>query len=215
MDVFAAGQHAGVADRVAAGARQHVFAIEGLEQALHFHVGADLLEAEAQVAKQFVEFGLIHPAKAGTAAGAQPGSGQLETEALQQGKQPGEVLAQGHPAIGAGDGLHHRSHRSTAHLGDDAVELHIGEHAGVIALVDVADRAAPALGKQGRQGTQAIFVSLQGGDIDQGCDRLLGSWWLADRVQAAGQQAAFDLHQLAVHRTHHGIPGVQVQLGGI
>ena len=52
-----------------------------------------------------------------------------------------------HPAIGAGDGLHHRSHRRTAHLGDDAVELHIGEHAGVIALVDVADRAAPALGQ--------------------------------------------------------------------
>ena len=146
MDVLAAGQHARVADWVAAGSRQHVFAIEGLEQALHLHIGADLLKAEAQVAKQLVELGLIYPWEASNPAGTQPGAGQLEAEFLQQGKQPSEVLAQGYPAIGAGHGLHHRAHGVATHLGDRAVELHIGEHTVVVAFVDVSNRAAPALG---------------------------------------------------------------------
>ena len=34
-------------------------------------------------------------------------------------------------------------------------------------------------------------------------------------MQAAGQQPAFDLHQLAVHRAHHAVAAVQFQLRGI
>ena len=147
MDVLAAGQHAGIADRITAGTRQHIFTIEGPQQTLHLHIGADLLEAEAQVGECFVQFRLVDFAKATAAAGGQPGGGQLEAETLQQIEKPAEVAAQGHAAIAAGDLLHHRPHRAAAGFGDQLVELHIGEHAGIVALVNVGDGAAAALGQ--------------------------------------------------------------------
>ena len=215
MDVFAAGKDAGIADRIAAGTRQHVFTIEGPQQALHLHVGADLLQAEAQVGEGFIQFRLVDLAKTTAAASRQPGGRKLEAETLQQIEKPAEVAPQGHAAIAAGDLLHHRPHRAAAGFGDQLVELHIGQHAGVVALVDLGDRATPTLGQQTRQRTQPLLLALQGGDVHQGGDRLLGGGGLADRVQTARQQPALDLHQLAIDRPHHAIATVLVEFGAI
>ena len=70
MNVLAAGKHAWVADRIAARTRQHIFTIKGLEQALHLHIGAHLLQAEAQIAEHFVQFAGINLGETGIAAGA-------------------------------------------------------------------------------------------------------------------------------------------------
>ena len=43
MDVLAAGQYAGVADRIATGPGNYILAIEGPQQAFHLHIRADLL----------------------------------------------------------------------------------------------------------------------------------------------------------------------------
>ena len=215
MDVFAAGQHAGIADRIAAGAWQHVLAIEGPQQAFHFHVCANLLQAEAQVTKEFVEFGLVDLGEAGSLAGAEPRAGQFEAKALEEAKEPAELAPQVNAAIGPGDGLHHGANGSAADLGNRAVEFHIDEDAIVIALVDVVDGATQAFRQQGGQGAESILFALQGSDVHQGGDRFFGGGRLADGVEAAGQQPAFNLHQLAIDRAHHRIPGVQVELGGI
>ena len=65
MDILATGQHAWIANRIAAWTRQHVFAVEGPQQALHLHVGADLLQAKAQIGEELVEFSLINCGKTG------------------------------------------------------------------------------------------------------------------------------------------------------
>ena len=215
MQVFAAGQNARVTNRVAARTRQHVFAIESSQQALHLQISADLLEAELQVAEQFVELALIHIWEAGAPASAQPGAGQLEAELLEQVEEPGEVAAQGDAAIGAGDGLNHRSHGSARGFGNDAVELHVGENTVVVPLVDIGDGPPLALGQQGGQGAESVVITLEGGDVHQGGDRFFGGGGLADGVQAAGQQPAFDLHQLAIHRANHGVACIEIQVGGI
>ncbi|CAI8163767.1 MAG: Uncharacterised protein [Synechococcus sp. CC9902] len=55
VNVFAAWKDARVANRVSTWTGKHIFAIEGIEKAFHFHVRAHLLKAEAEVAEQLVE----------------------------------------------------------------------------------------------------------------------------------------------------------------
>ena len=81
MDVLAAGQYAGVADRIATGPGNYVLAIEGPQQAFHLHIRADLLQAKAQIGEQFIQFSPIHLGETGLAAGPQPRAGELEAEA--------------------------------------------------------------------------------------------------------------------------------------
>ena len=210
MNVLAAGQHAWIADRISTRSGQHIFAIECLEQALHLHVGADLIETETQIAEQFVELRGIDLDEAGSAAGSQPGGGQLEAEPGEQVVEPAEAVAQTHTTVTTGEGSHHRSNGSAGRLGDRAVEFNIGENAFVIPPVDLFNAPAHRLGKQTGQRAQAIFLAFQGSDVHQRGDRFLRRRRLADGVQTTGQQATLDLHELAVHRTDEGIPSIEI-----
>ena len=76
------------------------------------------------------------------------------------------------------------------------------------------DRAAPG-SQQAREGAQAILFTLKRGNIHQRGNRFFGSGRFANGVQATREEPAFDLHQLAINRTHQGITAFDIKAGGI
>ena len=209
MNVLAAGQHARIPDRITTWPREDVFAVKSLEQTLHFHIGAHLLQTEAQIGKQLVEFSGINLDKTSTAAGPQPGRRELESELRQQVVEPPETVPHADATIEAGQGANHSADCGPGCLRDRAVQLHIGEHTVVIAFVNVVDGTAHGLSQQAGKGTKAIFFALKSSDVHKCGNSFFSCWWLADGVQTARKQSTLDLHQLAVDGTHQGIASVQ------
>ena len=148
MNVLAAGQHARIADRITTGPREDVFTVKSLEQTLHFHIGTHLLQTEAQIGKQFVEFSGINLDKTSPATGPQPGRRELESELRQQVVEPTEAVSHADATIKAGQGANHGADGGPGCLRDRAVQLHIGEHTVVIAFVDVFNGTTHGLSQQ-------------------------------------------------------------------
>jgi hypothetical protein len=65
------------------------------------------------------------------------------------------------------------------------------------------------------QAHDAFLFAIQPGNVDQGGDRLLSGWGLANHVQPTGQQARLDFHQLDVDLAHQVAAIVRRQFAGI
>mmetsp|Transcript_27247 Transcript_27247/g.59503 ORF Transcript_27247/g.59503 Transcript_27247/m.59503 type:complete len:1448 (-) Transcript_27247:88-4431(-) len=192
VDVLAGGEHVGVADGVAAGAGEDVVAVERLLERAQLVVLHHLLQAELEVVELRLQVRGLGALELGALQGAHPG-GHVA------GEHGGEA-GQAHAAVGAG-GLHHELlHHVAGHQLDVLEEGHVLEHALVGGAVQLLDVAADRGGQDAGEADQVVLGAVDRGDVHQGGHRLLSGGRAAHHVQAAGQQAGLNLHELPVDR---------------
>mmetsp|Transcript_21009 Transcript_21009/g.46075 ORF Transcript_21009/g.46075 Transcript_21009/m.46075 type:complete len:1268 (+) Transcript_21009:731-4534(+) len=209
VDVLAGGQHHGVTDGVTTWARLHVLAVQGLSQGAQLVVLDHLLQAELQVAKGVNEVLAVGAGKLSALQGAHPG---VHVEARELHELGHEVGADA--AVEAGAVTHELAHAVPACLSDALQGVHLSQHALVVAGVDLLDVAANGAGQDAGQaldGGGLLVRAVNLTNVDQSSHSLLSSGGHTDHVQAAGQQAGLNLHQLAVHIADHHVALVQGQ----
>ena len=210
VDVLAGGENLGVADGVTAGAGETI--VESLDEGAELVILDDLLEAEAEVVEELAGGDDVDVLELGGVEGVAPGhrdGGAAEHVAEGAERVRGEAAR----GVGrAGDkGADHRAGR----LGDVLEELHLGELALVVGAVDALDVVADGLGEELGKRENLLILAVDAGDVDEGGDSLLRGGGAADDVEAAGEEARLDLHQLLVNLTDDHVALVLVEILGV
>mmetsp|Transcript_30830 Transcript_30830/g.60333 ORF Transcript_30830/g.60333 Transcript_30830/m.60333 type:complete len:829 (-) Transcript_30830:742-3228(-) len=207
VHVLSGGQHLGVTDGVASGARGDVLAVERGHEAAQLVVSHDLLEAEPEVLEQRSELALLD-LEAELVERLAPW-GLDSDEALEgDGKRVDRLDAPVRVGALHGGGLD----GGAGGLHDLLAERHVLEHTVVRVAVDLLDVPADALGNQAREGLETVLGAVERGDVNQGGHGLLHGWGHADGVEPAWEQAGLDLHELVVHLTDDAVALVQVHV---
>mmetsp|Transcript_5701 Transcript_5701/g.23522 ORF Transcript_5701/g.23522 Transcript_5701/m.23522 type:complete len:1185 (+) Transcript_5701:1625-5179(+) len=212
VDVLAGGENLGVADGVTTGAGEDILAVESLDERAELVILDDLLEAEAEVVEELAGGDDVDVLELGGVEGVAPGhrdGGAAEHVAEGAERVCGEAAR----GVGrAGDkGADHRAGR----LGDVLEELHLGELALVVGAVDALDVVADGAGEELGKREDLLILAIDAGDVDEGGDSLLRGGRATDNVEAAGEEARLDLHQLLVNLTDDHVALVLVEILGV
>ena len=213
VDVLAGGEHLGVADGVAAGAGEHVLAVERLGERAELVVLHNLLEAEAEVLEELARGDDVNLAvELRALERVAPGERDrgVAEHAAERAERTGGEAAGGVRRLG--DKL--ANHGARRH-GDVLQQLHLLELAGVVGAVDGLDVLADGLREDLGEREDLLVVAVDAGDVHERGNRLLRGGGAADDVQAAGQEAGLDLHELLVHLADDHVAGVLVHVLGV
>mmetsp|Transcript_45111 Transcript_45111/g.134702 ORF Transcript_45111/g.134702 Transcript_45111/m.134702 type:complete len:598 (+) Transcript_45111:1213-3006(+) len=209
MDVLARGQHQRVADGVATGARQHVLAVQALDQGAKLVVIDNLRQAEVQVLERLSQLQAVAPSKLSAAQRARE---RVLVQADPLGD--GRLDAVANAAIEAGAVPDILAHQLPAHGSDTLQRVHLSQLATVVALVDGLNVTANGTRQDAWQALdrRVVVRSVQLANVDERCDRLHRRRRAPHNVEAARQQARLNLHKLLVDLADNRVALIHVQL---
>mmetsp|Transcript_18689 Transcript_18689/g.38883 ORF Transcript_18689/g.38883 Transcript_18689/m.38883 type:complete len:234 (+) Transcript_18689:1299-2000(+) len=197
MHVRPCGQNVRVTDWVSPRPRADVGAVKGVGEGTKLIVGDDLLEAELEVLEELLHAGLIDLRESSLLDGLRPRL-SLAQDSVEHGSKV-ELLDLLNTALRVGGELNEGTNGSAASHGDLFVEFDVSENTVVSATVDVIDIASDGSSDNPIEGLYLILSPVQLGNVDEGRDGLLGGGGDSNGVEAAREEAGFNLHDALVN----------------